>query len=300
MDPDQAQFLRRLLSFQLQELRTAGERELQALRGREPRTLDAPELRAVFVQPLSYLTYSQHALALGDELRGEGRAAEARALAERALSTLRGGAASPVLVEWDSARFELLRGSTFTDEGKPEEAERAYLEGVRRLEAMESHFEDLKKSAEDGGESRTRDGQLRLIRERRADALLSLAVNANVRMGNPARALEFFERAYELNQSPFMRVLRACYRARSGKADEARSVLRGVTPTPSSYYNLACTHALLGDKDLALDFLERDFAANYPTTGARARQREWARKDPDLSSLRGEPRFTRLLENDPR
>jgi tetratricopeptide (TPR) repeat protein len=134
-----------------------------------------------------------------------------------------------------------------------------------------------------------------MIRELRGDALLSLAVNANVRMGKPARALEYFERAYELNQSPFMRVLRACYRARSGKADEARTVLRSVTPVPSLYYNIACTHALLGEKSEALEFLERDLAENHPSAGSLAQKREWARKDPDLASLRGEPRFERLF-----
>ena len=49
-----------------------------------------------------------------------------------------------------------------------------------------------------------------------------LAVNANVRLGDPARALAYFERAYTLDQSPSMEVLRACYRARSGRAEEAQ------------------------------------------------------------------------------
>ena len=92
-----------------------------------------------------------------------------------------------------------------------------------------------------------------------------------------------------------MEVLRACYRARSGRAEEARTVLRKVVPTAQLYYNIACTHALLGEKGPALDFLERDFRENYPTPGARARQTEWARKDPDLTRLRGEPRFERLV-----
>ncbi len=124
---------------------------------------------------------------------------------------------------------------------------------------------------------------------------MSLAVNANVRLEDPERALGFFERAYELEQNEFMRVLLGCYRARSGHVEEARSALATVTPSPQLYYNLACTHALLGDIDLALDYLQREFAENHPTPGSLERQKEWARGDPDLAPLRGHPRFERLV-----
>ena len=92
-----------------------------------------------------------------------------------------------------------------------------------------------------------------------------------------------------------MRVLLACYRARSGHAEEARRVLAGLTPAPALYYNLACTHALLGERERALALLERDFRTNYPSPGALARQKAWAAKDPDLASLRDDPRFRALV-----
>jgi tetratricopeptide (TPR) repeat protein len=229
-----------------------------------------------------------HALGLASELRIEGENQRARAIAERALETLRSdpGAAGTVYVEWASARFELLCGSSFMDEDRPAEAERVSLAAIRRLEAMENTF------GERSGDAR--DGQLRMVRALLADAWMSLAVNANVRQHDTDRALEYFEKAYELNQNPFMRVLRACYRARSGRADEARAILASVTPSPNLFYNTACTWALLGEVDLAVDYLERDFRANYPTPGSLARQREWARGDPDLINLRGDPRFQRL------
>ena len=55
-----------------------------------------------------------------------------------------------------------------------------------------------------------------------------------------------------------------------------------------------CAYALLGEKARALSFLERELNSNHPTEGARERQRAWARDDPDLASLRAEPRFQLL------
>ena len=126
--------------------------------------------------------------------------------------------------------------------------------------------------------------------------LTSLAVNANVKLRSPAKALEYFERAYELDQSYFMKVLLACYRARAGQAAEARAALAELRVTPANYYNLACTWALLGETELALDYLARDFAEVRTQEGARERQRTWAAGDPDLESLRGDPRFEALVK----
>jgi hypothetical protein len=110
--------------------------------------------------------------------------------------------------------------------------------------------------------------------------------------------VEYFERAYELDQSDFMRVLLACYRARAGRMDEARAILRETPIEPANYYNAACTHALLGETELALDYLARDFRELRTSAGARQRQQEWARKDPDLAALRGDPRFEALVRSE--
>lgn len=296
-DPDARANEANLLAQNYQYLvRSEGE-ERQALKearqlGREPASA---ELRAAYAQLLDYLMPSLHAHTLAGELRAEGRSGEALALCERALAVLRRAPlGSQYWSELASARFELLRGSTLMDEANPRAAELSYQEAERRLAAIQASLEQRRA---DGGPDAAglNEAWLRDVRDLRGDALLSLAVNANVRLGEPARALEYFERAYELNQSAFMRVLRACYRARSGKHEEARAVLHSVVPAPSLYYNIACTHALLGEKDLALDFLERDLAENHPTPGARRQKLEWARKDPDLAGLRGEPRYERLV-----
>ena len=226
------------------------------------------------------------ALNLAATLREEGRLREARALLESFLEDMETGSLLQRYV-WaiqSAARAETNLGSCFCDEDKPEEAERFFLRAVERLEDLENFYASREFSP----------ATYRNVTSMRAGALISLAVNANVRLGDPERALGYFERAYELRQDPFATVLLACYRARSGREAEARVALARVVPEPNLYYNLACTHALLGDTSRALSFLELELSVNHPTRGARERQKAWARDDPDLRSLRDEARFQEL------
>lgn len=298
-DPAELQAQLQLRVQLLRQLDQAETDENKALASQDGREHSSADLRAVYARLLDFLAPSMHAHTLAGELRAEGRSAEARRLCERALSTLSTAPlGSSLWSELSSARFELLRGSTLMDDGSPLDAERAYQDADRRLAAIEAQVKqrhEEQRAAGDTDLARTYQDQLRQIRALRGDALLSLAVNANVRQRNPARALEFFEQAYELNQSPFMQILRACYRARSGRLDEARTVLASVVPVPSLYYNIACTHALLGEPDAALDYLERDLRENHPTKGSLEQKRDWARKDPDLANVRNLPRFERLF-----
>ncbi len=57
---------------------------------------------------------------------------------------------------------------------------------------------------------------------------------------------------------------------------------------PIVWYNLACSYALLGMTDRAFEALERSLRLGY---GHFAH----LRRDPDLKSLRRDPRFARLL-----
>jgi adenylate cyclase len=53
-------------------------------------------------------------------------------------------------------------------------------------------------------------------------------------------------------------------------------------------YNLACSYALMGELEHALDCLERANLCGMSIA-------EWAENDSDLASLRGDPRFQSLM-----
>lgn len=56
-------------------------------------------------------------------------------------------------------------------------------------------------------------------------------------------------------------------------------------------YNLACLAALRGEPDKAIDLLQAAIKGGF-------QDRKWIRKDEDLKSLRGTPRFEKLLADD--
>ena len=228
------------------------------------------------------------ALWLARDLRNEARGAEAREVARRMKTDLERDGISNwwyYLGVERLVRADMVIGSSYTDDDEPQRAEEALKAAVERLEALERRL------TENGAGSRDLSG----FRMLRANALVSLAVNANVKLGRSDEALEYYEQAYELRQDDFMRVLLACYRARQGRGDEARDLLREVRPGPQTWYNIACTYALLGETQTALEFLEKELEENHPSEASRQRQREWAAGDPDLASLRGDPRFEELV-----
>lgn len=227
------------------------------------------------------------ALTLCEGLRAEGRTEAARAIAQHLIDDLR-GAGEVLRANWGEelvARAEVALASSWMDDDEPEKADSFYLAALERLDVLE------RESAERGVPPAGR----AVLQVQRADVLVGLAVNANVKRHSHEAAVEYFERAWALRQDDFMRVLLACYRARAGRHAEARAVLRDVLVSPTNFYNLACTYALLGERELALDFLGRALGELRATPGQLERQKTWARGDPDLESLRGAARFQDLV-----
>ncbi len=77
-----------------------------------------------------------------------------------------------------------------------------------------------------------------------------------------------------------------------GQADRAldwsRRCLELFPHDTSALVNVACVHARVGQRDEALELLDRVFARGCG-------KRDWIVNDPDYASLRHEPRFQRML-----
>ncbi len=79
----------------------------------------------------------------------------------------------------------------------------------------------------------------------------------------------------------------------TGRIDEGLTLdLRNVRldpHNPGAHYNLACSLALKNRKDEAFASLKTALEKGFSNVG-------WMIKDPDLRSLRGDPRFTSLVK----
>lgn len=112
-----------------------------------------------------------------------------------------------------------------------------------------------------------------------------------------ARALDVAERHMDLNpDDPRAATIRAVSLCRLGRADEgltwAERALELDPDDAGVRYNAACLFALEGRAERAMDLIEEAIARGFSN-------RDWFEKDPDLASLRQEPRFRALMERDP-
>jgi tetratricopeptide (TPR) repeat protein len=164
----------------------------------------------------------------------------------------------------------------------------------RYLRYFENHRVDVEQRPDAYGDP---ESALDYFKSRLSQGFVSLAVLHNVVLHDAATARRHCARAIELDDSPFNRVLYACYLAREGKRDEALRLAGSVEVIPELYYNLACTYALAGRSEEALDWLARDLAENHRTVKKRNGQRDWARQDRDLVSLFEDPRFLDLVRH---
>jgi hypothetical protein len=77
------------------------------------------------------------------------------------------------------------------------------------------------------------------------------------------------------------------------RSDEwARRAIQSDPNNPLLLYNIGCLYAVAGKPGLALDHLERAMELGM-------RNKDWLMTDPDLESVRGDPRFAALLSEAP-
>ena len=107
------------------------------------------------------------------------------------------------------------------------------------------------------------------------------------------RGLAAAERALALNpgdsRALYLGAMELQIMGESARSDEwARRAIQSDPTNPLMLYNIGCLYAVAGNRGLALDHLERAMEVGM-------RNRDWLMTDPDLSSIRDDPRFVALL-----
>jgi Flp pilus assembly protein TadD len=94
---------------------------------------------------------------------------------------------------------------------------------------------------------------------------------------------------------PMLVSVQGILHARRGHGDLAQESVRKALDSPRSfghthhtYYNIACVHAVLGDADMAMAWLERAADTGFPCW-------PFFKIDPNLQNVRHEPAFVRLV-----
>jgi TolB-like protein/DNA-binding winged helix-turn-helix (wHTH) protein/Tfp pilus assembly protein PilF len=119
--------------------------------------------------------------------------------------------------------------------------------------------------------------------------------NALVYKGDFAEAIAQTQKGIDSGDSSYAVVLAWIY-ARSGQIGEARRILADVEKTPFGGHDqytgglgIARVYAALGDKERAIYWLEKDFAAHTPWL-------IWLGADEAFQGMRGDPRFQEMLK----
>ena len=112
--------------------------------------------------------------------------------------------------------------------------------------------------------------------------------------GNLDAAIAEYQKARELNDDPFVEALLAQALAKSGKADEARSLLDQLEQASQHRYvpayGIGLIHLGLGEKEQALRSFEKSYEDRDGT------EIGYVKVNPLLDSLRGDPHFEALVE----
>jgi len=112
--------------------------------------------------------------------------------------------------------------------------------------------------------------------------------------GAPSDAIAEYQRASELNDDPRVLAFIGHAKASMGRESDARAILAQLTEASKtryvSGYTFAVIHLGLGEKDQALDWLEKDARER---TGFEI---NFIKVDPYLDPLRGDPRFEALVQ----
>ena len=125
-----------------------------------------------------------------------------------------------------------------------------------------------------------------------ANAYRALGRGAEAKLAGE-RGMAAIERALALNPSDsralYLGAIELQYDGDTLRSEEwARRAVQSDPTNPLMLYNIGCLYAVAGKRGLALDHLERAMELGM-------RNRDWLMTDPDLTSLRDDPRFAALF-----
>jgi TolB-like protein/thioredoxin-like negative regulator of GroEL len=211
-------------------------------------------------------------------------------------ASLRALELAPALADAHAAR-----GLVLFVQGELEEAEESFREAMQRdLNQFESRYFYGRICFQQGRHAEAAALYDDAVRAREDYQAAFFAAQAYEALGDEetarrrySDALEIVETHMDLNpDDPRAATMRAVASCRLGKLEDGiRWAERAIAidPTDASVrYNVACLFALEGERERAIDLLEQAFASGFG-------QRDWVRQDPDLASLRGDPRFEALV-----
>ncbi|HUM03181.1 MAG TPA: protein kinase [Thermoanaerobaculia bacterium] len=128
------------------------------------------------------------------------------------------------------------------------------------------------------------------------NALGALGKNETLRNVRQRQILALENHLRSVPEDPRARVLLASNYASSGRREDAtREANLAVALRPNDaivLYNLACTFCMMEKKPEALDAIRKAWNSGFKDS-------DWARRDPDLALLHGDPEFERLYPERP-
>jgi tetratricopeptide (TPR) repeat protein len=106
------------------------------------------------------------------------------------------------------------------------------------------------------------------------------------------KAHAYVDKALALDpEDPYNLIFAATYYVELGRPDEARAVAHVYENVLAASYNLAAIHAQLGDKERALQLLQRHFSEYEKFDAVRSKEMREARDDEALAALHDDPAF---------
>ena len=113
--------------------------------------------------------------------------------------------------------------------------------------------------------------------------------------GDSAKAAYYTDEALKLDPTdPFNLIFAAAFFAGNGRGDEALQIARENEALMPASYNLAAIYAQVGEKQKALELLQRHFFEYERYASVRSKEMMEARVDTVFASLREDPQFMAL------